>query len=613
MAGQDADHRRFSFGDFTLDVDRGALTRSGIAVKLRPKSFEVLRYLVEHAGRLVAKDELMRAVWGKTVVTDGSLTQCIIEIRRALGAQGPQLVRTIARRGFIFEPATSPQPPARRWRMPIAGAAALLLAGLVGWTLSRDDPAVRQVATELAATPAANSIAVLRFLDLSPDASQRYFADGLGEEILHLLAQSPELRVTARGSSFAFDPGQTDVEEIARQLDVAYVLEGSVRRANDQVRITARLIDTSSHSHAWSKTYDRRFDDVLQLQSDIATEVARALKVELVPYQPAASPEFSQAHDLFLHGRYLFHRRAPGDLEAAERYLEQAVDLDPDHARAWTALAGVYHVRGTEEMGDASYRLESQRVALERALAIDPGLAEAHERLGRYFARVGDSAARETAFDRAIRLSPDDPLVLFSRARRAILAGQHEQAIELERRAVAIDPLSAVYRGNLGRTLMGAGRFDEALVELRRARELSPHRDSNIDISRALLLLGRLEEARHESREVKEGPARDQLRILAGQSAESATALERLQSDSSAQGRILLAEIAAFRGDPEAAFASLAAAAERIRSASHTDPESDLWIEVLISPFLRSLHEDPRWEPLVAAATWRPRRSTPGG
>lgn len=603
MTGQDADHRRFSFGAFTLDVDRGALSRSGIEVRLRPKSFEVLRYLVEHAGRLVRKDELMDAVWGKTVVSEGSLTQCVIDIRRALGVDGPRMIRTVARRGFIFEPAVDQRPSTSRWRAPIAGAAALLLIALIGWTFSREDATSTGQSVGRASTRPVNSIAVLRFLDLSPDASQRYFADGLGEEILHLLAQSPELRVTARGSSFSFDPDQTDIADIARQLDVAYVLEGSVRRADDQVRITAQLIDTRSNTHVWSMTYDRRFEDVLQLQRDIATQVARALKVSLNPARPTASARVAEAHDLFLHGRYLFHRRAPGDLEAAEQYFERAVALDPAHARAWTALAGTYHVRGVDEFGDGTYRLEEQRRALDHALEIDPDLAEAHERLARYYGVVGDAAAREAALDRARHLSPDDPLVLFSRARNALVAGRHEEAIVLERRAVAVDPLSAIYRGNLGRTLMGAGRFDDALEELRRAHELSPKLENQFDISRTLLLLGRIDEARQASQAVAEGSLRDQLRVLADQSPESAAALGRLQSDSSARGLILLAEIAAFRGDPESAFASLEAAAEQIRSASRTDPESNLWIEILISPFLRPLQDDRRWGRLVSAST----------
>jgi TolB-like protein/DNA-binding winged helix-turn-helix (wHTH) protein/Tfp pilus assembly protein PilF len=658
MSDVGADNRRYAFAGFTLDVGRGELSCAGTDVKLRPKSFDVLRYLVEHAGRLVHKSELLDAVWGSTVVTEGSLTQCIIDIRRAVGEQGQGLIRTVPRRGFILDvpvsqlpppaaqpaevvdssrstaassvaneptvstPAQAPAPnvagvappvaasaplrsPTWRW-MPAYVTTVLLLAMVVAWWMlaGRDAPTKPGGAVQL--QPPANSIAVLRFLDLSPAGDHGYFADGLAEEILHLLAQSAELRVTARSSSFMFPPDAVDIGVVARQLGVAYVLEGSVRRDDDELRITAQLIDSGSNTHVWSKSYDRPFAGVLELQRDIAADVASALQVALLPRPgrvaaaTADADAEAEAQDLFLHGRYLFHRRAPGDLLAAERYLDRAVQVDPGNARAWTALVGAIAARGADELGDAAYRLADQQRALQTALQIDPTLAEAHVRLARYYFLTGDRASAQAAFERAYQLQPDDPLVLATRAVQATLAGRTEAAIALERRIVQIDPLSAIYRGNFGRTLLGAGRYEEALVELRRARELVPGDNDQVDISRALLLQGDIAGALRESQRVPEGPYRDQLRVLLDETPDATAARERLESDSSMRNRLMLAEIAAFKGNFAAAFAKLDAALSQLEAATPRDSAWSQRLEIWQSPFLRALHGDPRWGPLAA-------------
>ncbi len=639
MSGQDAGHRQYRFGDFVLDLERGALSRGGVDVKLRPKSFEVLRYLVENAGRLVGKRELMDAVWGRTVVTEGSLTQCIIDVRRALGDDGSRLLRTVPRRGFIFEgqvsipptlagntsgdngvddalsapgpgihtsPSTAPEstpPPARRrWPLPLLIVLGLLaLAGGVWWLHQGREAGGRAAqAPEHATIPVrANSVAVLRFLDLSPDQSQAYLADGLGEEILHILAQSPDLLVIARSSSFVFEPGEADIATIASQLGVAYVLEGSVRRDGDRLRIVAQLIDTVTSAHVWSRSYDRNARDLLAVQREIAVDVARALRVSLAvdATDPGAVPP--EAEDLYLHARYLFHRRGPGDLEAADTHVRRALEIDPGHARAWTLLAGVQWVWAIDDPGGRGTRLEEMRRALERALEIDPTLATAHVRLASYFRWFqGDLAAANAAFARAVELAPNDPQVLGYRWSQAVRDGRFAEAIEIGRRSLAADPLSGVVRYNVALGLLGAGEFEQGLAELYRARDLVPGNPQHaIDISRALLLLGRLDEARHEAATVEEGPDRDQLRVLLDADRD---ALARLESDGSARSLMLLAEIAAFQRDAETAFERLATLSSRVRGISALDEPLIELIDLRISPFLHSLHDDPRWEALLA-------------
>lgn len=609
MPVMDADQSAYSFAGFTLDVARGTLSRDGVESRLRPKSYAVLRYLVEHPGRLVGKQELLDAVWGSTVVTEGSLTQCVIEIRRALGDSGPCLLRTVPRQGFMLDAAvtvTSPpsQPPAKHRAarpLPVARVllGLLLVTGFAWWFIAHrgGDLAPDGAAAPQAAIPD-KSIAVLRFLDLSPEGDQAYFADGLAEEILHLLAQSRELKVIARSSSFAFDPGSLDISAVAGELEVAYVLEGSVRRAAEQLRITVQLIDTSSRAHLWSRTYDRTLSQVLEVQREVAVDVAAALAATLDLRPISTSAEAASAQELYLLGRHLFLRRGPGDLAAAERHFQRAVQLDPQHARAWTALAGVHHVRAFDELNDPDYRLEDQRAALERALAIDPTLGEAHVRLARYFTAKGDAAAAAAAFERAKLLAPVDPLVIASLAHQALLDGQLDTAIELADRVVQLDPLSAVYRGNLGHMLLAAGRFEAALAQLRRMQVLSPDQsESRVDIALALLLLGRDEEAHEAIADAPAHPRVDQLRVLVADPAHASAASERLQACESARCHFLLAEIAAHRGDADAAF-ELLAAARRITIADASRADFEFATEIAVSPFLSSLHEDPRWRAL---------------
>ena len=279
MSTPSASDRSFSFGEFTLDLGRGALRIDGEDVPLRPQSFEVLRILVENHGRLVGKEQLHDAVWGGVAVTDDSLTHCLIDIRKAIGDTEKVIVRTVPRRGFIFEMPVvatheSDEPVKPPWhstfRLTIRAAIGILLVLSVlagSWlTIIKHVPDDESPVFD----PPTNSVAVLPFVDLSDEQDQKYFGEALSDEIINQLAQSPGLHVIARTSSFSFRNEQRDIETIARRLNVAHILEGSVRRSGGQLRITAQFIDTRDDSHIWSQGYDLRLDDVLSIQSDIA-------------------------------------------------------------------------------------------------------------------------------------------------------------------------------------------------------------------------------------------------------------------------------------------------------------------------------------------------------
>lgn len=637
MPGSDADTVVFRFGEFTLDAARGTLARRGTTLRLRPKSYAVLLHLVEHAGQLVGKNDLMEAVWGKTVVTDGSLTQCIIDIRRALGDHDQAFIRTIPRRGFVFEaPVTREQadpdaavwppadasasvalqslPPASpAWTRRPATWALLLLAVLAAgwWAWSQRSPsAATHAAAPVVPTAAPNSIAVLRFADLSPGQDQAYFADGLAEEILNLLAAS-RLRVTARTSSFAIQPVDADVQTIARELNVAYLLQGSVRRDEDRVRVTVQLVDAATESQVWSRSYERQFSSFLDLQQEIASDVATTLHVSLSPAQQQSDPDRAKAHDLYLLAQYLYHRRGPGDAELALAKYQQALELDPRHARAWVSVAGIYNSMSHEGRMDRDEAVTLQGQALANALAIDPQLAEAHGRMSHYLMLTGDYEGAEKSFYRAMELNPEDNIVLEIHSNLAMFEGRVSDAVTTLQSLVSRDPLSAIRRNNLANFLLSAGDAEESIIQFRRAAQLSPDQNFHWGIARALVIQGRHAEALAESGLIEVDAMRDQVVALAADGADGSVAIDRLAREPDAMDSLFLAEVFAYRGERETAFEWLARTSRAIVEAPRGGPESRLRLEVAASPFLRVLHGDPRWHETMDSLRGRPPNRLP--
>jgi TolB-like protein/DNA-binding winged helix-turn-helix (wHTH) protein/Tfp pilus assembly protein PilF len=609
-------HHTYEFGDFVLDVDRGVLLRDGAEVRLRRLSFEVLRYLVEHRDRLVTREELFSTLWAGTVGDDGALTQCLIDVRRALGDESRQVIRTVPRRGYAFAApvverggpgadadAAGAGPAARpaRPHLHLAAAAVVLVAlagAAVAWWTTRDR--APDAASVIAGIP--RSIAVLPFADMSEERDQAHLSDGIAEEILNLLARSSDLHVIGRTSSFSFKGSDADIAAIARRLNVAWVLEGSVRRSGDRIRIAARLVDARTGLHRWSETYDRDLGNVLDLEADVAAAVARSLQA-VIPGGSAdgrAETVDPEAYALYLEGRYLFHRRAAGDLDrAAERY-RAALAREPALAAAWAGLAGVYWVlldgRALSPAEKAQWR-----EAVEQALALAPDLRAAQARAGQYFWHAGDRERARAHFARADALDPDPD----GAAVRDMFGGRLDAIIEWYGREVTRDPLSAVTRHNFAVHLVAAGRLEEALAEFERALELNPGYREQFDVETALvfILQRRLDDALARIARLPEGEERDAALALAGDAhgdrAASDAALARLSERPGSQAARRVAEVYAQRGDIEAAFRWLEKGRREATGAG--DLIDPVWLtDVRISPFLAPLHDDPRWRALMA-------------
>ena len=368
--------------------------------------------------------------------------------------------------------------PRRRGRvataLSLAGAIALAAGAFAAVRSlgSADTPAPAS-----APDPAPGSLAVLPFIDTTPGEEEEYFAAGITEEILNALAQLPELRVTARTSSFAFRGTNLRARDIARQLGVAAVLEGSVHRAGDQLRITTRLIDARSDSHIWSQTFDRGIDDIFAVQAEIARTVATALKVRLVPGPQAAAPPTRDiaAYERYLRGLFHWNRRSTQDVRQAILFFEQAIQLDSTYAQPYAGLALAHAVL---QLQDASVSAADELAAVEsaaaRALALNPYLAEAHaaRAYSYHWQWRWDDAERE--FNQALSLNPAYATAHQWYGEHLTKMGRGREGEAEMRTALALDPLSLVIHNDLGIVLMLNGRFDEAIAQLERVHAMDP-------------------------------------------------------------------------------------------------------------------------------------------
>ena len=623
----------FRLDELTIDPRAGEVTGLAGREKLDPKVMDVLVMLAQNAGHVVLRGDLQARLWPNAVVTDASLSRCIYELRRQLSqASGDErykaMLETVPKRGFRLNARINPPAPPAPTPLPVspapqglrgqraskqitlAIAGAMVLAGSIWLAVSRlSDEPPRGSAPRTAAA-ATNSIAVLPFVDMSAAQDQRYLSDGIADEILNRLTRIPTLRVIARTSSFTFRDQQADIREIASKLDVSHVLEGSVRRAGDQVRITAQLIEASSNSHLWSRTYDRALGDLFAVQDEIAASVATALDLSLSDaIHDFPAPNTAAAHQLFLQGEFFFNRRGPGDAERSAKYYEDAVALEPDYARAWAALSRAYSLLGDGGDIPRSVARVKQGEAAHKAVALAPRVAESHYTLARFYFERGD---RESAHEHSVMAASLDPNAEVRSELRVASGGHLEAEVEFHRQMVARDPLSAVNRNNLGVMLVAMGRLKDAKSEFLKAKELSPDNDDiELEIIRVLVLQRRYDEVHAACLRLPEGEARDHgLALLfdaPSRRTEADAALARLvEGRGSDLGRnIRLAEVYAYRRMTEEAVSTLQDYRNTIDPEAETSYSQIYWMqrEMDVSPFLAPLHTDPRWKKLMAEPT----------
>jgi TolB-like protein/DNA-binding winged helix-turn-helix (wHTH) protein/Tfp pilus assembly protein PilF len=499
------------FGVFELDARAGELRKHGLRVRLQEQPFRVLAMLLEHPGEVVTREELKKRLWPADTFVDfdHGLNKAINKLRDALGdsAESPRFVETVARRGYRFladvkghdaapvqNPELPPQadatantlaPPApvdapamqtRRlpslvWRLSALGLV-LMTAAFVTWRFhsgTRPSPVIR-------------SLAVLPLESLSSDASQDYFADGMTDELISNLGQISALRVISRTSVMGYKHARKSLPQIARELNVDAVVEGTVLRSGEQVRITAQLIEASSDKHLWSQSYEGELRDTLALQSKVAGAIADQIRINLNPQERAALKTVRtvtpNAYESYLKGRYFWNKRTADGLKVALAYFNQAIDEDPNYAPAHSGLADTYALLADWEYGVMTPKeaLPKAKAAAIRALELDGRLGEAHTSLAfclDVFDWDLDSAGKE--FRRAIELNPSYATAHQWYAAHLVVLGRTAEAIAEMRIAEALDPLSLIISSDLADFLVIARSYDESIRESRKTIELDPN------------------------------------------------------------------------------------------------------------------------------------------
>jgi TolB-like protein/DNA-binding winged helix-turn-helix (wHTH) protein/Tfp pilus assembly protein PilF len=490
----------FEFGCFRLNPDERLLLRDQAPVHLPPKAFDALLVLVESRGRLLGKDELLTEVWPDTFVEEANLAQHISILRKALrdGEDGVQYIETVPRHGYRFiaevrettgtaadADALSNSPPAetivsRSWWHAIRYqiAAALILALLIlGTYFARQRLALRT-------HPSGERVmlVVLPFVNFSGDAGQEYFNDGLTEEMIAQLGNldSRRLGVIARTSAMKYKNTRKDVREIGRELGVDYVLEGSVRRAGDRVRITAQLIQVRDQTHLWAESYERDAHDTLSLEIVIANAIAGQVERTVAFPHPLlrranARPVSPEAYDLYLKGRYYWNQRTPAGFWKAIQSFKQAIEKDPNYAPAYVGLADCYILLGPNDVQPARQVYPLAKAAALKALELEETLAEAHASLG--FVTLlydWDPAQAEREFRRAIELDPNYSTAHHWYAYDLAALKRSDESVAEIRRALELDPLSSVINADVGQILFLARRTDEAIAQCQKTIELDP-------------------------------------------------------------------------------------------------------------------------------------------
>jgi TolB-like protein/DNA-binding winged helix-turn-helix (wHTH) protein/Tfp pilus assembly protein PilF len=496
-----------------VDLRAGELRKHGLRIRLQEQPFQVLAMLLRRAGQVVTREELQKKLWPADTFVDfdHGLNKAVNKIRDALGdsAESPRFVETVARRGYRFlaevkgaddiavrSPEFAPaqlaasHPPAPQTgdRAEFVDAAAMpqrrlpplawkiwafvllaVIAAFAAWkNHSRNRP-----------TSAIHSLAVLPLESLSNDASQDYFADGMTDELISDLGQISALRVISRTSVMAYKHARKPLPQIARELNVDAIVEGTVLRSGDQVRITAQLIDAAADKHLWSQSYEGELKDTLALQNQVARAVAEQIRINLNPLEQAALKSAKvvnpQAYESFLKGRYFWNKRTPDSLKVALAYFNQAIEEDPTYAQAYSGLADTYALLGDWQYGVMTPKeaLPKAKAAAIKALQLDSTLSEAHNSLAFSFDWDLESAGKE--FQRAIELNPGYATAHHWYAWHLSLLGQYDQAIEEMRKAKNLDPLSLIINADLAELLVIAHFYDESIIQSRKTIEMDPN------------------------------------------------------------------------------------------------------------------------------------------
>jgi TolB-like protein/DNA-binding winged helix-turn-helix (wHTH) protein/Tfp pilus assembly protein PilF len=636
----------YEFGPFSLDPAERVILRDGNPLSLTPKVFDTLLCLVRNRGRLLTKDELLKEIWPDTFVEEVNLAVNISTLRKMFeeSPQDGRYIATVPGWGYRFVADVREIPNGYgNQQSPISGndsATAFLVdsrapkrelleyhhpktsgaGGLVTSTASGENRRRSKFAIPVAivlsligtisgyvwfeqktaTVPATKtvSIAVLPFADLSPGKDQEYFSDGLSEELINDLAQVPGIRVIARSSAFQFKGKNEDPRVVGKKLGVANILEGSVHRDGDRIRIMAELIKVDEGLQLWSETYDRKIDDIFAVQDEIARAAAGALQVKLLDANGAALSASARstnpgAYQAYLQAQAFFGSgEDKGNLERALASVNEAIRRDPNYAPAWALRSFVRSVMAAFSMTDMAGGFALARQDAEHATELNPRLATGYLALGWVQIMYDwDWEHAEASLNKAAELEPGSVEVLRYSSSLSRTLGRQDEAIELYKRVIALDPLRARSYSSLGGQLYNAGRYEEANAMLQRALELNPQKEHDHLIRGQILLAqGRPQQALAEMEQEPgegwklfgESLAYHRL----GQPRDSEAALSKVIAEHEKEWAYQIADVYAYRGESDKAFEWL--------DRAYRQRDGGLMF-VKIDPLLTGLRQDPRY------------------
>ena len=500
MATQNLSFPRFRFGDFELDPRTGELVRDGHRVQLHEGPLQVLLALLERPGQLVTREELTRRLWpaGTFVDFDRGLNKAVNKLRDALqdSADQPLLIETVPRKGYRFvgkvmregpgpespeekKPDHRTSIPAPRASLPRSNRAYIALCGAVflvliiaGWktrsswlAFTRPGPVHLQI----------DSLAVLPLENLSKNPEEAYFADGMTDALITEIARLGTTRVISRTTVLRYKEARKTTQQIGRELNVDALVEGTVLRAGSSVRITAQLIQVATDNHLWAQSYERDATEVLRLQQEVATDIARRVGSVVKPVESVRTVN-PEAYGEFLRGRFYFFQYTPDGWQNAIEHYTRATQADPSFAPAYSGLAEAYTVAWAFDTFplDGARALLKGRAAAETALKLDPLLASGHLAMGEVYVQEWNHAGAEKELSRALELNPNDPLAWQLHGIHRLWRGQYDEGIAEQERARSLDPFSPIINANLARAFSYSRQYEKAIVQAQETLKLEP-------------------------------------------------------------------------------------------------------------------------------------------
>jgi TolB-like protein/DNA-binding winged helix-turn-helix (wHTH) protein len=626
------DNHILRIGAWRVDPALDEISKGGNAVKLEPRTMRLLVCLAEHAGRVVSVDELLDQVWKDVVVTPNSVYHAVAELRRVLGdnTKDPTYITNILRRGYRLVAPVAPwvdspavadlESSTHRIERSLPPRAP---SNIGPWSRVRWPGLALLIALTLALTyayvitsaPHKVMLVVLPFQNLTGDVQRDYFSDGRTEELITQLGSldPSHLGVIARTSSMQYKVSHKDVAQIARELGVDYLLEGSVRGSSERVRVAAQLIAGNDQTHLWAESFDRDASDVLRLQSEVARAIADKIRLTLSEQTAARltrTPSLnSQAHEAYLAGLQADNLRTRQGIDQAIIEFGRAIALEPNYADAYAALARTYSLATVVGLGPPAEMMRRARDAAVKALQIDDSVAAAHTTLGVVHAHFEyDWTAAEREYHRGIELNPSDAYAHFFYSNSLLSPlGRHDEAIAEMKIAIRLDPLSAPVDSFLGRTYLWARRYNDALAHWQKSVQRFPNFAINhVRLAHLYAEIGRIDDAIDEE---------TKARLLSGQDARAALdqedALRRALAAGGARGyweKILEFSQTGFNA-PEAYSTSYGIAILYVRLGENDRALESLerayterqfaMTEIAIEPALDPLRSDVRFQSLL--------------